>query len=455
MKHKKITFLDLNNPILKENGNLKTANLGALYIIASLEHNGYEVDYRDYQLSNYYNQLNIGNIVSFADNCEDILLICCMAYILPLVVLSVKKIKERYPEKVIILGGVGPTGVASKLITEFREIDIISKGEGEVTVIEILDALEVNDPKGRIDALKKVNGIVFRDLESNIIVTNERERNTNLDSIKFPAYNSIEMGEYDEFGLITGRGCAYKCKFCDIHGLWGDKYLCRSLDNVFQEINVLVKDFGISKISIWDDTFTMNEKRVVEFCKRAKTEKLDFKWSCFGRVNLVNDRLIETMADAGCNQIFYGLESGSEKILKKIEKNITLDSMITAIETTVKHMEVKGHLIWGFPFEECDDLYKTVYLFNYLKEKINISMSQLWPYPTSPLYKEYSRLTRFNPNLGEFEKILPFADEDKNDKNEVLKLIQSHQDIFTQFCYYHTDNFMDKHKIIKNMDKLY
>lgn len=451
MKQKRVTYLDLNNPISEKNNLNSTANLGALYLISTLENQGYDVDYRDYQISNFYNKLNVNNIVKFADNCEEILLIGCMAYMLPLVVLAVRKIKELNPEKIIVLGGVGPTGVADKLIREFRDIDMVVKGEGEDTVVELLNALEINEPFSRYEALKNIKGIVFRDFEANIVITAERERNRNLDSVKFPAYHAIDMGQYKGFGLITGRGCAYKCKFCDIHGLWGDKYFQRSLDNVFLELNLLVKEFGIKEISIWDDTFTMSEKRIIEFCKRIKEEKLDFSWSCFGRVNLVNEKLIETMANSGCSDIFYGLESGSEEVLKKIEKKITLDSMIKAIETTVKYMKVKGHLIWGFPFESSEDLYKTIYLYNYLKGKIDISMSQLWPYPTSPLYRQYKDLITFNPDLGTFEKILPFKQEDINDKKEVLKLIENHSDIFTQFYYYHTDNFMDRLSMVNSL----
>ncbi|WP_035294816.1 radical SAM protein [Clostridium sp. KNHs214] len=447
----KITYLDLNNPITRESEQETTANLGALYIISALENEGYEVDYRDYQISKFYNKLKVDSIVKFAEGSTKIILICCMAYMLPLVILAIRKIKEEDPEKLIILGGVGPTGVADKLMREFEDIDIIVKGEGEFTIIELLNVLQVKEAYSRYEALRKVEGIVFRDLNSNVLINSERERNKELDLIDFPAYHIIDKTKYKEFGLITGRGCAFKCKFCDIHGLWGEKYFQRSLDNVFKELNILVKDMGVKQIRIWDDTFTMSNKRVIEFCKRIKKEKLNFQWSCFGRVNLVNEELIESMADCGCGGIFYGLESGSEDVLKKIDKKINIDLMIRAIETSVKYMNVKGHLIWGFPFESCEDLYKTIYLYNYLKNKIDIGISELWPYPTSPLYKEYKHLIKFNPNLDTFYKILPFKEDELEDEKEVLKLVINHSDIFTQFYYYHTDNFMDKYMMIKDL----
>ncbi|MEN2774630.1 radical SAM protein [Acetivibrio clariflavus] len=446
-----ITFLDLNNPVNMGSNESIIPNLGALYIVAALENEGYEVDYRDYQVSEFYNDLKIDSIVKFAEKSGDIILVCCMAYMLPLVLLAMQRIKKLNPEKQIILGGVGPTGVAARLIEEFDYIDIVVKGEGEITIVQLIDALKIKDVYRKNEALKKVAGIVFRDLDSKVVDNPERERIRDLDSIAFPAYNAIDVTKYNEFGLITGRGCAFKCKFCDIHGLWRDKYFQRSLENVIEELNIIVKEYGIKQIRIWDDTFTLSNKRVMEFCKRVKEEKLDFQWSCFGRVNLVNESLLETMANSGCNGIFYGLESGSEEILEKVDKKINIDSMIRAIETTLNYMKVKGHLIWGFPFESCEDLYKTIYLYNYLKGKIDISISQLWPYPTSPLYKEYKHLIKFDPSLGTFDKILPFKENELGDKEEVLRLVARYGDIFTQFYYYHTDNFMDRYMMIKNL----
>lgn len=449
-----ITFIDMNNPIPREAEQTTTPNLGALYIISALEDEGYEIDYRDYQISKFSDSLKVNSIVEFAKNSRNILMVCCMAYMLPIVILALKKIKEIFPEKIIILGGVGPTGVADKLIREFKEIDIVVKGEGEFVIVEVLKALEEKNLSSRIELLKKIKGISFRDQNYELVSNPMMERCKELDRIAFPAYYKIDMDIYKEFGLITGRGCAYKCKFCDIHGLWGEKYYQRSLDNVMLELRLLVKEYGVKKIRIWDDTFTMSDDRVQEFCRRLKKEKLDIEWSCFGRVNLVNERLLETMANAGCKGIFYGLESGSEEILKKIDKRITLDSIIRAIEITVKYMDVKGHLIWGFPFESCEDLYKTLYVYNYLRNKIRISMSQLWPYPTSPLYQEYQELIRFNPALDSFYKILPFKEDETDEVKSVIQLITSHKDIFTQFCYYHVDSFMHRYHMVQDLYKL-
>jgi len=445
---KRVTYLDLNNPILEQE-QMTTANLGALYIISALENRGYEVDYRDYQVSMFAHSLKIKDIVTFAKDCEDILMICCMAYMLPNIILAAKEIKEINPNIKILLGGAGPTGVAQELVKNFPFIDIVMCGEGESTVCEVMDTLFEKSEK---DELEKIKGIVFQNQKGEVVKTAPRERNQDLDSIAFPAYHKIDMTKYKEFGLVTGRGCAYKCKFCDIHGLWKHKYLQRSLDNVFEELRILVNDYGVKQIRIWDDTFTMSEKRIMEFCKRIKEEKLEFSWSCFGRVNLVNERLLECMRDAGCKGMFFGLESGSEKILDEIEKKITVDTMIRAIDLTKKYMHVKGHLIWGFPFETNEDLYQTIYLYNYLKTKMDISVGQLWPYPTSPLYQEYKEITRFNPYLGSFHNILPFKEDEVEDERRVMELISKYPSIFTQFYYFHTDNFVERYDMMKNLD---
>lgn len=446
----KLTYLDLNNPML-EDEQVTTANLGALYIISALEKEGYEIDYRDYQVSPYASSLKVKNILDFAKDSSSVVMICCMAYMLPLVVLAVQEIKRKEPEKLILLGGVGATGVGNELCAAFPEFDVIMKGEGEQTIVEVLHALE-QPISLRDESLSRVNGIVFRNQQNEVVITNERIRNCQLDEILFPAYNKIVINNYKEFGLVTGRGCAYKCSFCDIHGLWGDKYLQRSLDNVMQELNLLVKEFGVKSIRIWDDTFTMSEKRILEFCKRIRHEKLEFQWTCFGRVNLVNEKLLEEMAKAGCIGMFFGLESGSERILKRIDKKITVPQMVKAVQLTKKYMKTKGHFIWGFPFETCEELYQTIYLNNYLSEFMEVSIGQLWPYPKSPLYNEFKHITRFNEELDMFHKILPFKEDEHDERQKVKQLIIEHKDIFTQFYYYHTDNFMERYEMIKRLE---
>lgn len=176
---KSITYLDFNNPILQKD-QYKTLNLGALYIIASLENNGYEVEYRDYQISEFGRSLKIKDMVKFADGSGDIILICCMAYMLPLIMIMIKKIKANYPEKTIILGGIGPTGVAEELMKSFENVDIIIKGEGEQSIIEVIKAL--NNPKdAQFSSLKRVKGIIYRNQYGEIIVNSPRMRIKDLD----------------------------------------------------------------------------------------------------------------------------------------------------------------------------------------------------------------------------------------------------------------------------------
>lgn len=453
MTSRRITYLDLNNPILKKEQK-NTVNLGALYIISALRKANIEVDYRDYQTSEYREDLKIESITNFAKESENVILMCCMAYMLPLVTLAIQKIKEEYPEKIIIMGGAGPTGVASKLIREFDGIDLIIKGEGEETVVEVLDKLN-DDMTGFKGNLDEVDGIVTRDKDNNVLETKNRHRKKVLDEIDFPAYDYIDMKKYEVFGLVTGRGCAYRCKFCDIHGLWGNKYYQRSLDNVFEELDILVNKYGVSNISIWDDTFTVDRNRVVEFCNKVIENKLKFEWSCFSRVNLVDEEILKLMSKAGCKGIFFGLESGSEKVLDKIDKKITVEAMIKAIDLTKRFMEAKAHLIWGFPMEDREDLYKSFYLLNYLRNDIEVNISQLWPYPTSQIYREYKDKIRFNEELGSIDKILNFKEDEWVDRLKVIESVKEHKDIFTQFYYFHTDEFMHKYDLVKKMELIF
>ena len=154
---KKVTFLDFSNPLPNRNGGGATLHIGALYIVSALEEKQYVVDYRDYQTSLYCNSLKLSDMLEFSDNSADIILISCMAYMLPLVVLFSERFKLANPEKKIILGGPGPAGVAEELVSAFSFIDYIIKGEGEETVPLLMDCIVRS--KGDIN---KIPGIVYR-----------------------------------------------------------------------------------------------------------------------------------------------------------------------------------------------------------------------------------------------------------------------------------------------------
>lgn len=441
MKH--VTFLDFSNPLPHRNGGGATLHIGALYIVSTLEESGFDVDYRDYQTSEFCNSLAIKDMLRFSENSANIVLVSCMAYMLPLVILFAERFKKANPHKIMILGGPGPAGVAEDIVDTFPFIDYIIKGEGEETVPLLVKTI-INKRQLAVS----IPGVVFKE---DIIYSTPPKRIKDLDSIPFPAYHIVDMKKYSTYGIITGRGCVYKCKFCDVHGLWGDQYLRRNIQNVLSEIEFLNSSYGIDRFDIWDDTFIVDRNRVLEFVNGLHERGLQVRWNCFGRVNLIDEELLQIMSSAGCEEIFYGLESGSQSVLDRIDKKVNIKDVNRVIEMSLRYVKVSAHLIWGFPFETLQDLFQTIFLYNYLKGKIRVGIGQLWPYPTSPLFSEFPYLLTVNDSQIEFLKILPFSKPDTEEERLVHGLVRKYPHIFTQFCVLADELYQQKREIMERL----
>jgi anaerobic magnesium-protoporphyrin IX monomethyl ester cyclase len=417
-----------------------TTPLGPLYVTSILENAGYEVDFRDYQLVLYQNPLTQKSILDFLSDTHDTVGVSCYFNTLPFVLLSLQKVKTEYPEKTIILGGPGPTSVAEKIVQRFPFIDILVKGEGEHTVSDIAKGVPHKD----------IKGIVYQS-HGKVIKNPPRER-INLDTLPFPAYDKIDFSQYDNAGIITTRGCPYHCTFCEVAPLWEHHTERRSVSNVISEIKMLHHQYGVKSIHINDDTFVLSRKWVIDFCNHLKTENLDITWRCLGRINLMDEDLLSIMADAGCTGIQYGIESGSDRILNLIGKQITVQQIKKVMELSVDHIKnVSSSFIWGFPFETMDDLYETIYLMGVLaKMGCHIKFFFLSPLPLSPLYKKYSSQLKFDEKL--VSNLLFGVVKDKippGEKEQILLMITQNPDIFPGFFHIHTPDVDKKYSVLK------
>ncbi|MBU7017363.1 MAG: radical SAM protein [Theionarchaea archaeon] len=417
-----------------------TTPLGPLYVASILENAGCEVDFRDYQLVSNQNALTQKRILDFFSNAHNTVGVSCYFNTLPFVLLSLQEIKNQYPEKTIILGGPGPTSVADKIVQRFPFIDILVGGEGEHTILDLAKGV----PK------KDIKGITYQS-DGKVIRNPPRER-INLDTLPFPAYNKIDFSQYDTAGIITTRGCPYHCTFCEAAPLWGHHTERRSVSNVVSEIKMLHHQFGVKSIHINDDTFVLSRKWVLEFCNHLKTENLDITWRCLGRINLMDEDLISNMADAGCTGIQYGIESGSDRILNLIGKQITVQQIKKVMEMSVDYIEnVSSSFIWGFPFETMDDFYETIFFMGIMADLgCHIKFFFLSPLPLSPLYKKYSSQLRFDEKY--ISNLLFGVVKDKippGEKEQLLQMIVQNPDIFSGFFYIHAPDVDKKYRVLK------
>ena len=176
------------------------------------------------------------------------------------------------------------------------------------------------------------------------------------------------------------------CTFC--FRLMGRGYRVRSIDNVMNEINYLVHNYKINELNIFDDMFSADKPRVLEFCKRIKAYNI--RWSCQLRVNIASEELLKAMKDSGCYLISYGFESGSGQILKSMEKNITVEMIENAVNLTKKNkIEIQGNFIFGDPAETIETMKITIKFIKRVFKTTLVWIGFIVPYPGTILYEKF------------------------------------------------------------------
>jgi radical SAM superfamily enzyme YgiQ (UPF0313 family) len=307
--------------------------------------------------------------------------------------------KEIQPNALTALGGSHGTFWDENALNEYPSLDVVVRGEGENTLIELLDKLKTKDK------LDKVTGITFRK-EGKIIRTANRPYIENLDSLPFPAHDlmPLEHLKHDGkilFPLVSSRGCVYWCDFCSTVRMFGRGYRMRSPKNVVDEIQLVHDKYGTREITFYDDAFTVDRDRVMKICQEIRARKLEVSWDCGGRVDMVDREMLQTMRDAGCFCVWLGVESGSEKILGAMHKSIKLDQTRTAYKTAHKvGLMTIANTVIGFPGETEETARQTI---NFIKElnPDSVGFYVATPYPGTPMYEQvkengWLRITDFD-----------------------------------------------------------
>jgi anaerobic magnesium-protoporphyrin IX monomethyl ester cyclase len=427
-----LVHVAVNNP--------KTVPAGPLYVAAALARAGYAVDFRDCAVDSYW-RLSPEDLAAGLRDSADVIGISCMSDTLPFVVAALEVVKAEAPGKTVVLGGPGPTGAARELIETFPSADVVAFGEGEETMLEVMKSLKAaSSPKD--GGLSGVKGICFRE-GGRAVTTPPRDRIRNLDDLGMPLYEAVDVNSYPMVNIVFSRGCPYRCTFCDVAPMWKRKNLSRSPASVIDEIKFLKRRYGRTRFEFTDETFVLGKDKVLEFCEGLKRDGLDVKWSCTGRVNLVTRELLTQMQSAGCQAMFFGIESGSDAVLERITKDFTAAEAVEALHTTLEYMRPVASFIWGFPFETDEDLTDTLLLMLYLSQiGVDCRLSRLAPFPLMPLYQEYGDSITWCAERGSRTGRQPF--EVAGYPPRVVELIRQHPKIFPSFYCFTTDGFAEK-----------
>lgn len=372
-----------NNPVLIEEERGHNPPLGLLYIASYLEKNSkHDVQILDCQVEKL-SYKDVGDRIAISK--PDVVGITTMTLCLLDVIEAAKIVKERCPEAAVVLGGPHVNLFPEETIN-FKNIDYLVLGEGEITFCKLLENIDNHTE------LREIRGLVFKS-NGKIINTGMPSFIEDLNILPNPARHLVPYKKYTSLlspynpitTIITSRGCPYTCTFCDRPHL-GRRFRARSAENVVEEI-IECKKMGIKYFLLYDDTFTVDKKRVIDICNLLIKNNIKTNWEIRTRIDTVNKEMLKKLKKAGCTGIHYGVESGSEKILKVLDKRISLNSAKDIFKETHKAgIKTLAYFMIGSPTETIEDINATFKFAKSLNPDY-IHMTILTPFPGTRIYQ--------------------------------------------------------------------
>lgn len=327
---------------------------------------------------------------------------------------AVKEIKSALKDCVVVLGGHHAFQARGELLKE-TPADIIAIGEGEVTFQEICDAVLKDGP------LDDIKGIYFnRNGEAHY--TGDRDFARNLDDLPMPAYEYFPMDAYHGHfyrkwtsghrkpfaNIITSRGCPFRCGFCS-NVMWGKSVRFQSPERVMREIDHLVKNYRIRQMTFFDDTFTLDMTRAHKICDMLIERDYGLDIQCSTRVDSLDEDLVKKMARSGFTWFSIGIESGNDRILKKIQKGQAVTRCSEVLRSIAENsMAVYGNIILGYPEEDKRTMKDSLSFI--LNNPVHLPQFNIFvPYPGTPIYEELvAKGVEIPKNVNQYTDIISY-----------------------------------------------
>jgi len=370
----------------------KVPPMNLAYLAAYLREKGHEIRIIDMATL----EIKVGELKKCLEQPFDVIGVSAMTPSFSNAIRVLKVAREVNPACVTVMGGSHISTVPAQTLQENGVLDYAVVGEGEVTMAELLDAI----------AFKKnaanVNGIAFRG-GNRIISTPARARIKNLANIPFPAYDLLPMDKYETtahhawanravatkpYGVLhTSRGCCHSCNFCASRIIWGREVIFREPSDVLEEIDLLVRGYGIKFLDVNDDSFLLNKNRVHRILDGMIQRKYNLNFCCQARVDEVDEPILKKMKLAGCHLIRFGVESCSQRVLDSMNKRSSVDNIRHAFDLCRKvGLSASANIIIGYPGETKKTFNETLKVLKEV-DPIGVAFFMTVPIIGTELYK--------------------------------------------------------------------
>lgn len=298
-----------------------------------------------------------------------------------------RAVKEASKDIPVVFGGNDATFSYESILAGSPEVDFVLRYEGEYTMLELARQLEAER------SVSSCAGLAYRANEATIELNEEAPKISNLDALPLPACDLLPMSSYRGTAgfIVTSRGCPFRCAYCSTSTFNGRKYRAMSPRRVIEEVEHLIREYGVRDISFGDDTYTLKRERVVAICEEINRRKLDIRWTANTRVDLVDYDLLRLMRRAGCNTLLFGIESSSQEVLDRIQKGFRIGEARQAIQWCRNlGIRVTECFIIGLPGETSESAGRIVDFISENPADV-LSLGILALYPGSSLYEESNR----------------------------------------------------------------
>ncbi len=354
--------------------------IGLAYMAAVLEQNGFEVRIFDCPVCEINHEKLKAELEAFQPT---IVGIGSMTPTIDSALKAAQVAKEVSADTKVIMGGPHATFSDKQILADEKSVDLIVRGEGEETILELAKQLP------EMQKLGDVKGITFRK-DKEIIQALDRPFIQNLDALPRPAYKYVPVKKYWIAGrkllpIMTSRGCPFHCSYCVASEMFGIKFRARSSKNVLDELEWLRDEYGAEGIAFQDDTLTFDKNRAMEICDGIIERKINLPWGCGTRADVVTKEVLAKMSKAHCNETMFGVESGCQRIRDSMKKKITTNQCENAVRWAKEvGMFVTVSVILGYPGETKETLRETLDFVRRV-EPDDVWLCHATPYPGTEL----------------------------------------------------------------------